>query len=115
MEKKINPKYRFKKYYPPPPVIGTLVEYIDLNKDKNLRRKVTEFFYKKVLKWVSKYPEFKHLKKYSKKLESAEGFEIVYQLIRHFIKSYNINWYDLRDYYVIFKDFLRVKLLEHLK
>ena len=46
---------RIKKYYPPPPVIGTYFEYIDVNKDENLRKSVTTFFHKKVIKWSSSY------------------------------------------------------------
>ena len=39
----------------------------------------------------------------------------MYQLIRSFVKAYQINWYDLKDNYVVFKDFLKFKLAEYLK
>jgi len=110
-----NKNIRIKKYFPPPPYVGTLIEYIDVNKDKNLRKSVTDFFHKKSIKWTSKYPEYSHVKKYLKKLKSSEGYDVIYQLIRQFVKQYNINWYDLRDYYVTFKNFLKAKLVEHLK
>ena len=105
---------RIKKYYPPPPVIGTLFQYTDVNNDVNLRRSVTTFFHKKTLKWAKSYPEFSNLKKHIKKLSSDEGYKAVYNLIRKFVKDYNINWYDLRDYYVTFKDYLRYHLVNHL-
>ena len=54
VEKKSN--YRVRKYFPPPPVIGTLIEYIDVNKDKDLRKSVTTFFHKKIIKWITNYP-----------------------------------------------------------
>ena len=110
-----NKNLRIKKYFVPPPVIGTLVEYPDLNKDKDLRRSVTDFFYKKTIKWVSKYPEYSHAKKHLKELKSDKGYEAIYQLIRRFVKQYEINWYDLRDYYVTFKDFVKAKLVDYLK
>lgn len=113
VEKKSN--YRVRKYFPPPPVIGTLIEYIDVNKDKDLRKSVTTFFHKKIIKWITNYPEFSHLKKYLKKIKSEEGYDLMYQLIRSFVKAYQINWYDLKDNYVVFKDFLKFKLAEYLK
>ena len=103
---------RIKKYFPPPAIIGTYFEYTDINKDKNLRKKITQFFHKKTIKWVSSYPEFSHLIKYQKKLKTEEGFKVIYKLIRYFVKKYNINWYDLRDNYSIVKDFIRAKLDE---
>ena len=109
-----NSQIRIKKFFPPPPFIGTFFEYTDVNKDENLRRKVTQFFHKKVIKWVSKYPEFSHLKSHRNKLEKEEGYTLVYNLIRYFVKKYNINWYDLKGHYPIFKDFLRAKLGEFL-
>ena len=112
-----NSPIRIKKYFPPPPVIGTYFEYIDVNKNKDLRKKVTTFFHKKVIKWVSssEYPGFSHLKSHQKKLSSEEGYKLIYNLIRYFVKRYNINWYDLKDNYSLFKDFLRAKLGEFLK
>tara|TARA_B100001093_G_scaffold441582_1_gene442795 strand:- start:1461 stop:1811 length:351 start_codon:yes stop_codon:yes gene_type:complete len=112
VEKK--PKITVRKYFPPPAVIGTLIEYIDVNKDKTLRKSVTTFFHKKMIKWVSEYPEFSHLKKYLKIIKSHEGFELMYKVIRSFVKAYNINWYDLKDNYNIFKDFLKFKFGEYL-
>jgi hypothetical protein len=106
---------RIKKYYPPPPVIGTYFEYIDVNKDENLRKSVTTFFHKKVIKWSSSYPEFSNLKKYIKKISSDTGYKLVYNLIRKFIKEYNINWYDLRDYYPTFKDYLKYHLINYIQ
>ena len=106
---------RPKKYFPPPPIIGTYYEYIDVNKDKNLRKSVTDFFFKKVNKWISTYSDFKHLKQYSKKMNSDKGYMLVYNMIRKFTKDYNINWFDLKDYYVTFKDYLKFNLVQYIK
>tara|TARA_E500000178_G_C16951581_1_gene721543 strand:- start:931 stop:1272 length:342 start_codon:yes stop_codon:yes gene_type:complete len=105
-----NSEIRIKKYFPPPPLIGTYYEYIDVNQDKDLRKLVTDFFYKKVIKWVTNYPEFSHLKKHIKKLKSSEGYNLIYNLIKKFVKEYNLNWFDLRDNYPTFKDFLRFQI-----
>lgn len=111
-----NEKYiRPKKYFPPPPIIGTYYEYIDVNKDKNLRKSVTQFFHKKVLKWISSYPEFSHLKQYQKKFDTQKGYELIYNMIRKFTKEYNVNWFDLKDYYPTFKDYLKFNLLKYAK
>ncbi len=110
-----NSEFRIRKYYPPPPLIGTFFEYIDVNKDTSLRKSVTMFFHKKVIKWVSSYEEFSHLKKYKTTLNSEEGYKLIYNLIRKFVKDYNINWYDLRDYYPTFKDYLRYQLGKELR
>ena len=48
-----NSEFRIRKYYPPPPLIGTFFEYIDVNKDTSLRKSVTMFVHKKVIKWVN--------------------------------------------------------------
>ena len=109
-----NSPIRIKKYFPPPPVIGTFFEYTDVNKDETLRKKVTQFFHKKTIKWVTTYSEFSHLKSKIKKIESEEGYKTIYNLIRYFVKRYGINWYDLKDHYPIFKDFIRAKLGEFI-
>ena len=105
---------KIKKYYPPPPIIGTYFEYIDVNKDEKLRLSVTSFFHRKIIKWVSSYPEFSNLKKYTSKISSDDGYKLIYKLIRKFVKEYNINWYDLKDYYVTFKDYIKYNLIKYL-
>tara|TARA_B100000524_G_scaffold322707_1_gene204221 strand:+ start:351 stop:692 length:342 start_codon:yes stop_codon:yes gene_type:complete len=109
-----NSQIRIKKFYPPPPIIGTYYEYIDVNKDKNLRKLVTTFFHKKVIKWTNQYSEFSHLKKHINKLKSSDGYSLIYNLIRKFVKDYNINWYDIRDNYPTFKDFLRIQIPKYI-
>ena len=107
-----NPKNRIKTIFPAPPLITTFHEYQDVNKDPNLRKNVTEFFYKKSIKWVSKYSEFKPAKKHLKLLKSLDGYKLIYKLLRKFVKKGNTNWYDLRDQYPLVKDYIRFKLSE---
>jgi len=102
------PKVR--RYWPVPPMIRSDYLYQDVNKDVNLRNDVTNFFHRKIIKWINEYPEFKHLHSKKKFLESNEGRIHIYNLLRHFIKKSGINWYDLRDNYSIIKEYFSEKL-----
>ncbi len=99
-----------RRFWPVPPVIESVYEYQNINKDPKLRKNVTLFFHKKVLKWVQEYDDFKKYKPKLKFLESVEGQMHIYNLLRHFIKKSGINWYDLRDNYSIIKEYLKEKL-----
>ncbi len=99
-----------RRYWPVPPLINSVYEYQNVNKDVNLRKDVTEFFHRKVLKWIEEYPEFSHLKSKKNYLQSNEGKMHIYNLLRHYIKKSGINWYDLRDNYSIIKEYLSEKL-----
>lgn len=99
-----------RRYWPVPPLIDSVYEYQNVNKDVNLRKDVTEFFHRKVLKWIEEYPEFARLKSKKVYLQSDEGKMHIYNLLRHFIKKSGINWYDLRDNYSIIKEYLSAKL-----
>ena len=90
------------------PITPNVIEYnyIDLNKDRNLRNNVTEFFYDNALSW------FKTNKEKLDLLDSSKGFDKIYKLIRHFLKEHpKKNWYNLRD-----ENYNRVKsyILENL-
>jgi hypothetical protein len=103
-------KPQTRRYWPVPPLIDSVYEYQNINKDVNLRKDVTDFFYRKVLKWIEEYPEFTHLKSQKMYLQSNEGIMHIYNLLRHFIKKSGINWYDLRDNYTVIKEYLSKKL-----
>jgi hypothetical protein len=103
-------KPEVRRYWPVPPLIDSVYEYQNVNKDINLRKDVTDFFHRKVLKWIEEYPEFSHLKSQKFYLQSDEGKMHIYNLLRHFIKKSGINWYDLRDNYSIIKEYLSEKL-----
>lgn len=105
----INDK-RILKYFVPPPIVTTVVEYQNINKDENLRKNVTDFFLKKSIKWIENYDEFKHLKNKLELLKSNKGYNIIYNLLREFVKKGSNNWFDLRNNYDVIKDYLRYKL-----
>ena len=97
-------------YFVPPPVISSNFVYQDVNKDFRLREKVTIFFLKKTIKWINKYSEFEKSKYLLPTLETDTGHELIYNLLRQFIKKNNCNWYDLKNKYELVKDFIRYKL-----
>jgi hypothetical protein len=98
------------RYFIPPPIIESTFTYQDVNKDPNLRKLITDFFYKKTIKWVSTYNDFKHIKKSLNILKSKEGYDIIYNLLKVYVKQNNLNWYDLKQYYSNIKDYLKYKL-----
>lgn len=101
---------RVLKYFIPPPIYTTVVEYQDINKDKKLRDNVTNFFLTKSIKWIESYKEFNHLKNKLPLLKSDKGYNVIYNLLREFVKKGENNWFDLRDNYDVIKDYLRYKL-----
>lgn len=101
-----------RKVFIAPPPLRTGVEYQDVGKDMNLRNEVSTFYLEKLIKWLQEDAEFKPLKKHLKVIKSNKGQEIVYNLLRLFVRNGKANWYDLRDTYnySIVKDYLRYKL-----
>lgn len=105
----INDK-RILKYFIPPPIVTSVVEYQNVNKDGRLRKNVTDFFLKKSIKWIEDYKEFKHLENKLEILKSNKGYNVIYNLLREFINKGSNNWFDLRENYDVIKDYLRYKL-----
>lgn len=108
--KPLTEKPDYRRYWPVPPVYESVYEYQNVNADLHLRKEVTQFFHKKVIKWIKNYPEFSHHKSKLGLLESVDGQMCIYNLLRKFVKKSGINWYDLRDNYSIIKEYLNAKL-----
>ena len=108
--KPLTEKPEFRRYWPVPPVIESVFEYQNVNADLHLRKEVTEFFHKKVIKWINNYPEFSKHKSKLTSINSIDGQMHIYNLLRKFIKKSGINWYDLRDNYSIIKEYLNANL-----
>lgn len=93
------------------PMITTIREKVDINKDPQLRKTITTFYYKKAKKWMENYKDFKHTKKNLKIIKSNKGYKIIYNLLRKFVKKNKVNWYELRKpYYEVVKDYLKFEL-----
>jgi hypothetical protein len=105
-----NEKPNVRKYYPVPPIITNPYEYINVNKDVNLRKNVVTFFHKKVISWLENDTDFNKYKDQKTFIESIDGQIHIYSLLRKFVKRSGINWYDLRDNYSIIKKYLSKKL-----
>ena len=97
-------------YFLPPPLITSNFVYQDINSDPTLRENITNFFLNKTIKWVNNYSEFKNSKYLLPKLKTNIGYELIYNILRQFIKKNHCNWYDLRNNYELVKDFIRYKL-----
>jgi hypothetical protein len=106
----MSEKPKYKRYWVVPPIPRYPFEYQDIGKDKNLRNDVTNFFQKKLIKWINKYDNFSHLKSDILFFSSNEGKKRVYKLLRRFIKNSGINWFDLRDNCNLIKTYLRTRI-----
>ena len=97
--------------FAPPPLIPTVIKKYNIDNDPNFRKQVTEFFLKKIKKWMTNYKSFKHTKKNLKLFNSKEGYNLTYNLLRKYCKMYEIKWYYLRsEHYINVKDFLKFEL-----
>lgn len=108
--KPLTEKPQYRRYWPVPVLLESVYEYQNINTDLNLRKDVTNFFQRKIIKWIKNYPEFSQHKSKLNFLESVDGQMHIYNLLRKFIKKSGINWYDLRDNYSIIKEYLNEKL-----
>jgi hypothetical protein len=110
---------RLRKYYPVPyvpPVPISTDDIIDVGKNPELRKTITLFYQQKIIKWITSYKDFSHLKKYLKFIKTKEGLFYVYHLLSDYVENGKANWYDLRDFanYSNIKEFLKYKLT-HMK
>jgi hypothetical protein len=80
-----------------PPVryfVRKVIKYQNVNKDKNLRQITTELFLDKYLFYFKKNKKYT---KHYKKIKGKDGYDIIYQLLRLYVKRYKKNWYDLEN------------------
>ena len=98
-----NLYYKPQTYFVPPPFINSTLVYYDVNNDKNLREMMTEYFLKKSKNFIKS-------KNSLAKLNSPNGYKIIYEILRYFVKKYDINWYDLKEKYDFVKDYIIKKI-----
>ncbi len=97
-------------YFPAPPVISTYFKYQNVNADPKLRSSVTNYFLEELIDLIKTDKKFKKLKRHLRKLKDDEGYDIVYHLLRLFVKRGNTNWYDLKIQYDLVMRYIRHRL-----
>ncbi len=85
----------------------SVYEYQNINKDKNLRKEVVKFFQEKIIKWITTKKEFANFNK--NEIESNEGYNKLYEIIRKFVNHKKYNWYDLRSDYEELREYIANK------
>lgn len=102
----------FSKLYPLTYVPPIIEEVYDVGKDMNLRKRITDFYYEKILKWIKTDKNFASHKKDLEYLNTKAGYKYVYYLLRLYVKNGRVNWYDLKDplHYPTVKQFLKIKI-----
>jgi len=98
-------------YFLPPPMIQPYYEYQDINQDQQLRIDVVNYFYNKLLKWISSssmYKKYRSHEDYIYNNKTKIKYKL-YKLLRFFVKKADINWYELRTNHFIIKEFIKNK------
>ena len=98
------------KYFLPPPIIPTTYKYQDVNNDVKLQDMVTTKFINKTIKWLENDPNFLKCQKFLPKIKGKDGYDIIYRILKLYVKKTKTNWYDLSDQSNLVKDFIRHKL-----
>ncbi len=97
-------------YFPAPPIISSIVSYQDVNNDKYLQDMETRYFLEKTIECIKYDKSWKKLKKMKRHLEGPDGYEIMYKILKLFVKRGNTNWYDLKIQQELVMDFIKHKL-----
>ena len=108
----INNKFipEVRRVWPVPIINNSVYEYQNINKDVNLRKDVTEYFYNELTKWASTDRKYSYLDNFTHSKNDIDNKMKVYHLLRKLVKKTSLNWYDLRDRYSIVKEYLTNKL-----
>ena len=91
----------------PTTILTTQYEYINVNKDPNLRKKMLKYFLKKIDNWKKTDKNWKSVRVNT---SSKEFIKKLYKLLRKYVKSSDAEWYDLIDNKSVLKDYLRYRL-----
>jgi len=125
-----------KPYFVPPPVIGSIYKYPNVNKDKSMREYVTNYFRNKINRWLreSYYNELKQKfqVKNNQVIESSNNktlnkneddliteyiyqnyydYRTTYKLLKSYAKKNKLKWWDLRKN----KNYIKIFFFKYLK
>ena len=101
-------------YFPAPPVILTYRQYQNVNADKRLQDMVTKKFLKKLKVWLKNDPSYKSVKKFTKIIDSDEGYDVIHYILKILVKKGKTNWYDLDLQEGLVKKYILFKLKEYV-
>jgi hypothetical protein len=98
-------------YYIIPPMIPSYYDYQDINQDPKLRIDVVNYYYHKLLKWVSSSSMYKEHREHKDDLHENKNKvkKNIHKLLKYFVKQARINWYELRSNHIIIKEFFSKK------
>jgi hypothetical protein len=80
--------------------------------DNEIDAEETNYFLDKILKSIEYDSEFSKIKKFTKKLKSKDGFKIIFNILKQYMKLKQITWYDIREKAYDVKYFIRDTLLK---
>jgi hypothetical protein len=125
-------------YFVPPPIIGSVYKYQNVNKDKSMRDYVVKYFITKLQKWINEkyYDEIKEKfliknnqvifdKNNKNKLNNNNDIKLInehilqqyydyrtiYKLLKHYAKKHKLKWWDLRKN----KNYIKIYFFKYLK
>jgi len=100
--------YRINNITASAPLLYSDIKYLNVNKNMELRKSITDFYHNKVIKWIRN----KNLKTYNniEFIESSKGHKLIYKILRSYVKKHKLNWFDLKEDYYLIKKYLLRKL-----
>lgn len=112
-----EPIPEFKRFWPNPlnPLnlydpsllnVTPVYEYQNINKDVNLRKDVTEYYYNELIKWISTDKDFSKFRYILSNNNSVENKMKLYNLLRKVVKKSGYNWFDLRNKYKLVREYV---------
>ena len=99
-------------YFPAPPIITSYYKYQNVNADQKLRKRVTNYFLDEIIDLIKTDKQYKKLKRHLRILKGDDGYDIIYHLLRLFVKRGDTNWYDLKIQYDLVMRYMKHKLNE---
>ncbi len=97
-------------YSQPITYVPTTYRYQNINNDKNLQNLETTYYLEKTIEWMKHDSSYSKVKKYLSSLRGENGYEIIYKILRMYVKQNNTNWYDLKAQKILIKQYIRHKL-----
>uniref|UniRef100_A0A6C0H8E2 Uncharacterized protein n=1 Tax=viral metagenome TaxID=1070528 RepID=A0A6C0H8E2_9ZZZZ len=100
--------YRINNITTSAPLFYSDIKYLNVNKNMELRNSLTDFYHNKVIKWLND----KKIKTHNniELIESSKGHKLIYKLLRLYVKKHKINWFDLKNYHYLIKNYLLRKV-----